>query len=692
MHDRPLRVRLVEIPYDRACAVASIGTLPAFRVLTVAGPALPGIVHPVALVVVGLHIVDHQALRRGETPHLAHPRREGRRLVDLADLPVVRPVVLRTQGGQGHLARGHGRDRGRALEHRIRVCADADVMPDRLASGPPSQRPGEGHIRSPGGRLRPPGLQGGLEETDLAEAGLLGGGPPVAVHGELDVPGQDPAEVHGGVVHVVRLSRALGELGHVGQGGPRGPVHGGGDGHVPGPVPQGGHLLGLILVPDPHLVQLVDLVKLVLDPRGLGGLAAEPHVLGTGRVLVVLAKPGTIDRLDGLELRLVEAGGRGLDRRDRIGVGLGREAPDLALEDRGLRGRGIDLVDPPVVGLVERQQTGGRKGRARLALAGQHPPRFGSAGRVDVVEHGPEVHVVCGRVRTRAPTQHGLPRNVHRPVRRACLRGGPGPLSARQGKLHVVIGQGVVVELDVVQQARVLAGPVGHLTQEDVRELEVTHGVRRLVQELTVVVELGGVVLAAPRGGHVVPCVVRQHRGHRRIPLGPLARVGVDEGAACIEVDLASDPDVGGRQLQMHGHLVLRAESPARGVVAGPEDRVDAARRGTRIHPERDRTQSRAQPHRAGRDGDEVVAAELHGPLELAGHPPWAAGDVAVVALTARVRSHGARGLIELPPPHQRGLRHARPQGPQHTGREDPMTPSTAHDCPPSREDRQGIA
>ena len=159
----------------------------------------------------------------------------------------------------------------------IRIRAEVHLVLDRLSARPPIQDPIQGHARASRGRGGSEGLDRHVEEPDLAQAGLLGPAGPVAVDGQLDVLGLHTAEVHGGVVDVVRLTGRLGELRDTRQGRPGGPVRGGLDRHVLGPKADGG-LNRLIGVPHPHLVQLVDPVELVLDPDRGTVLLAEPHL------------------------------------------------------------------------------------------------------------------------------------------------------------------------------------------------------------------------------------------------------------------------------------------------------------------------------------------------------------------------------------------------------------------------------
>jgi hypothetical protein len=84
--------------------------------------------------------------------------------------------------------------------------------------------------------------------------------------------------------------------------------------------------------------------------------------------------------VDGVLRALIFIGARGRDRNGlavhRISHRLGREAPDLALEDRAVRRR-IDLIDPPVVRRAE-LQTAGRVIRcANLTLTDQDTSRIG---------------------------------------------------------------------------------------------------------------------------------------------------------------------------------------------------------------------------------------------------------------------------------------------------------------------------
>ena len=108
----------------------------------------------------------------------------------------------------------------------------------------------------------------------------------------------------------------------------------------------------LVGVPDPQLVQLVDLVELDTGSRR----ACTPvliHIWSASvRVLVPVVEAGAVDGVLRSHAGLGVGRGGG-DGRDRIGVRLHGETPHVALEDGVVGGR-IDLVDSPVVGPARR--------------------------------------------------------------------------------------------------------------------------------------------------------------------------------------------------------------------------------------------------------------------------------------------------------------------------------------------------
>jgi len=130
---------------------------------------------------------------------------------------------------------------------------------------------------------------------------------------------------------------------------------------------------------------------------------------------LVAGQAGAVDRVVRLGAAAVGTGGRGLDRcGDRIAVGLGGEAPHVALEDRAACRGGVDLVHSPVVGLAEVQETGRIEVCGRLALAEEHAGRSRPGGRVHVVEHSPKVDVMRDDVLAGRPAQGRIARHVGR--------------------------------------------------------------------------------------------------------------------------------------------------------------------------------------------------------------------------------------------------------------------------------------
>jgi len=245
-------------------------------------------------------------------------------------------------------------------------------------------------------------------------------------------------------VHVVALAGRLGELGHIGDLCPGGPVCGDLDLGLLDAVPQ--HLLhGLVGVPDPHLVELADPVEVILDPGGLwAGLAADPHGGDFDRVLVRGGIQADVaDRVGRFHLIAHGTGGRGRRRRDRIGVGLDGEAPRGALEHGRGRGRCIDLIDPPIVGLAVREQACRVVGVRILARADQHVAGVGHSGRVHVRRHGAEVDIVLGHTVRRLPTEDLIHGHV---IRAAGWDRGGGRLAPGldRGTLHTEVVPGYV--------------------------------------------------------------------------------------------------------------------------------------------------------------------------------------------------------------------------------------------------------
>jgi len=282
-------------------------------------------------------------------------------------------------------------------------------MPDCLSSRSPGQRGLHRHVRCPGLGLGPAGLGRDREEPDLAQAADIAPAPG-AQAGQFHVPGHCASQVDGGVVDVGVQAGRLAELGYIGDLCPGGPVRGDLDPGLLDAVPHD-LLHGLVGVPDPHLVELADPVEFVLDPGRLGaGLATDPHVGDGDRVLVAGIQTGAVDGLGRSHGGTHGAGGRGRRGRDRIGVGLHGEAPDLALVGTRLV-RGIDLVDPPVVGCAELEVARVVRGIA-LVLADQYDARSRPACIVHVLKGRPEIHVVRAGKRPRRPAQGCISQDI----------------------------------------------------------------------------------------------------------------------------------------------------------------------------------------------------------------------------------------------------------------------------------------
>ncbi len=137
------------------------------------------------------------------------------------------------------------------------------------------------------------------------------------------------------------------------------------------------------------------------------------------------------------------------DARNRIGERFGRETPDLALED-STSWRGVDFVDPPIVGCAEFEETGRIVAGIALSLADQDPPRVGPAGGVDVVKHGPEVDVVGHRRLSRGPTECRVAQHVRRLIAGVRIMSRISGADILHDKVHLGLGEGLLENANVV--------------------------------------------------------------------------------------------------------------------------------------------------------------------------------------------------------------------------------------------------
>jgi len=184
VHVVPLCVRGIGVADRGAGPIARGRGHAAILGPAVAVPVAPGEEDPAALVIVGLEVVHDLENRGREGPDVALPGLRQGGVVDLVDPPVVCLAVLRAQGGQGHPVVRHGGGQGQG----VGVCAQVDLMPDCVPSGPPVQGRADVHARGSVGRLRGTGVRRAGEEPDLAEAALRAPAPG-AQAGQLHVLG-----------------------------------------------------------------------------------------------------------------------------------------------------------------------------------------------------------------------------------------------------------------------------------------------------------------------------------------------------------------------------------------------------------------------------------------------------------------------------------------------------------------------
>ena len=267
-------------------------------------------------------------------------------IVDLIDPPEVRAGHIESCA----VARvGHGHNGGGAIYHSLLVGAEVHIVRGGLSA----RAPGEDHIRvhigSPGIRRRLSGADRDGEEADLTETILSQDASPIAGTGQPDVLCHGAAKVNRRIVCIISSSGGLGEFRHADQSRPFGPVGRVFDGNILESETKN-RLDLLVGVPHPHLVQLVWIVELVLDPGPQRLIAAKPHIRCVRRVQAVGIQSGSVDGVFRAEIRLALARSSRGDSHtiDRITNRLGCEAPDLAREYRRIR-RGVDLIDAPVV-------------------------------------------------------------------------------------------------------------------------------------------------------------------------------------------------------------------------------------------------------------------------------------------------------------------------------------------------------
>jgi len=331
-----------------------------------------------------------------------------------------------------------------------------------LAAAAPGQSRADFHIRSAVGRLRLAGLRRNVQEANFTES-VLAHHAIAAIDVQTHVLDRNPAEIDRRVGRVRGLGGGPSEF-KVAQSGPVDPVLGVLDRYVLDSEAQEQLELDVV-VPDQHLMELVDAVELKLYPQWIGAGHRQPHILGLGRMLMRCVQTGTVDRPLRSGGLIRDAVGRRDDAGDRIGERLGGEAPDIALEDGGTRS-GIDLVDAPVVGRLEVEHTRRIVTGRRLALTDQHAHRVGPAGVVDVIEHRAEIHIMRSGKLTRRPAQDYITRHIVPFIHRNGISGEFRGPTFHYGK-YFVRGQNHVVEPNVVHEAAEVLDPARVVADEE---------------------------------------------------------------------------------------------------------------------------------------------------------------------------------------------------------------------------------
>jgi len=379
-------------------------------------------------------------------------------------------------------------------------------------------------------------------ESDLAEAKLRHHAAPVAAGRQADVLGRHTIQIDDRVGRIGRVRGGAGEL-IVTQRRPLNAIDRVLDGDLLEPEAQNQFELHVV-VPDPHLMELVDLGELILDPDRLPAVAGigQPHIGRFDGVLIGSIHAGAVDRVLRPRRRL-RAGGGGNDILDRINIRLYRERPDSPFDDRGVRSA-VDLIDAPIIGLLVIEQAGGIERSVALALADQHAHRIGPRGRVNVLQNRPEVHVVRSGRLGRRPAQHCIAGNVSGVVLRIRVAGNPRDHLPD----HYVV--------DV--KASLCAGGGVTGDQHAFNRHEVGIGERadhRAVQG-------NGDLRAVLLQHHVV--VLPRHRGRAADldPARPFAtdRIGMVERAADPAVDLEVGAAVGAGNVNVHVETVIPEE------------------------------------------------------------------------------------------------------------------------------------
>ncbi len=390
--DHPLGERRLHVADERSAALV--------------GPAVdPGVVDAVIVVVVVFHVVHGQVLAGRKAPGVALPDRWRPRLVDLDHLPEVRRPEHQGPRIEAVLHQGlHGH---RPAGDSLAIVAEVDFVENDFPPGLPTEEIVDRRIDAVLSRPRIAGVHRDLEEPHLAQPVASQDAAPVAVDGQSDVSCGHSAQkdrLAGVRIDAVRLLQD-----EAAQPGPHFLVGGVRDDHIFGPEPDP-RLQVRIEVPHLHPVELADGVELELNPGRLeADPAAEPHVGRLGRMPVAV-ETRAVDGVFGSHAGRL-AGRRGLDGRNRTGVRLDGERPDLAGKRR-VAGCRVHLIHSPVVCPAVLQRACWIVLRSVLVLADQNAPGIGSTGDLHVRRRGPQVDIVGPRPFARRPGENHVAKDI----------------------------------------------------------------------------------------------------------------------------------------------------------------------------------------------------------------------------------------------------------------------------------------
>ena len=239
----------------------------------------PCIKYPVAIgvirvqVIVELEIVHNKVFYGGKVPNVTFPGHGARSLIDLIDLPVVSLSKVKKSGLIEVLA--HCSVKRRTINDGQLVVAEIHLVRVGLSSRSPTKYGIQRHVGFSQSRLRLSGMDRQMVDADFAQTSRRYPRP-IGVGGQPDVLRRQTAKVDGSVSQAV-LTGALWKF-VIAQCRPLNAIDRVLDGDILEPEAQ--EVLELyVVVPNPHLGELVGPVELVLDPDRLGPSSfALPHV------------------------------------------------------------------------------------------------------------------------------------------------------------------------------------------------------------------------------------------------------------------------------------------------------------------------------------------------------------------------------------------------------------------------------